>query len=333
MSSVIKALVLGATLLLASLPCVAQTGDEFGEDIFSPEERAKLELKRRREARPVLACSPGTLKAAVEKGSTETLRLTVMNAGGSTLDWKVKLRTRMLRLDASSGSLGFEQKRLVKVTVDSAGLEVGTVRGRIILEAAGAKGSPLEVPVVVTVRPAAKPVTRPSEDVKPDVGEPGGGPEPVGPGARELNGFGVRLGYISPGGGDEEDFSGAMTYGLYYRPGSAESRLGFEFGLDLGSSDSESGTAEAGLVMVSVAALYRMNGGKSFYLLGGGKIVSEKVEDGTFGTDDSTLGGTLDFGAGTVLAQGRVDVRATYSILLGSDNVPGAASLLVGYSF
>lgn len=327
------ALSLVASGLLAACECFAgEATDVLEGEILTAKERAARELQARRSARPVLVCEPSELALRARQGETAQAELTVKNGGGRTLSWEQKSAPAWLRTSKRRGELGFEEEEEIVLTAVTKDLPAGIAQGRIVITARDAAGSPLTVPVALRVLPGAKAVARPPEDVRPEPGRP----RDAGtfePGARELSGFGVRLGYVAPGGGDVEDFSGGVTYGLYYRPGSAESRLGFEFGLDLGSSDSEPTEAESSLVMVSAAALLRMNGGKSFYVLGGGRIVREKVEDGASGADDSALGGTLDLGAGTVLAQGRVDVRATYSILLGSENVPGAANLVVGYSF
>ena len=64
-----------------------------------------------------------------------------------------------------------------------------------------------------------------------------------------------------------------------------------------------------------------------------GGVVGERVAGAAFGTEASALAAAVDIGGGVTFAGGRMDLRATYSLLVGSSNVPGFGGVTVGYSF
>jgi hypothetical protein len=88
--------------------------------------------------------------------------------------------------------------------------------------------------------------------------------------------------------------------------------------------------ASSTLLLVGTSLVFRPNRDGGFYVLGGGRLATEWLD-----TDDASgsLATALDFGGGVALAGGRLDLRATYSILLGSGNVPGFGAVQLGYAF
>ncbi len=115
-----------ALLVLAALPCSAR-------EVLTPEEQAERELEQKRQAQPVLVCSPKSLSASVTRGDTQRLRLTIRNAGGRTLGWVATFWPNWARLTTDSGELGFQKEQVVYVTIDTTRLPTGRTRGQIIL--------------------------------------------------------------------------------------------------------------------------------------------------------------------------------------------------------
>ena len=68
-------------LVFAATLCGAQEDGELDADFLTPKERTALELKRKREAQPILACIPESLRVRVLQGKAAT-RLPRL-AGGS----------------------------------------------------------------------------------------------------------------------------------------------------------------------------------------------------------------------------------------------------------
>ncbi len=160
------------------------------------------------------------------------------------------------------------------------------------------------------------------------------GPEAVeeAPGRTKRRGLGVRLGYSLPIGGAPA-FTGGLSGGLYYRAAPKSGRLGFEFGMDCGLSESDSGAVKSTLLMGHAEAVLNLSRTGSPYVLGGGKFVVEQTSDAAYDTDDTIVGGAIDVGAGVTLSSGKVDIRALYSFLLQSENIAGVASVALGYAF
>ena len=117
-----------AVLLSAALPCAAL-------DFLSPEEEAELELKRKKEADPVLTCAPVRLNASVRKDEKTSARLTVLNAGGRTLQWSVTSAPEWASPDPKGGELGFEGRQDLVLSIDPSALPDGATRGEIVIEA------------------------------------------------------------------------------------------------------------------------------------------------------------------------------------------------------
>jgi hypothetical protein len=127
------------------------------KEILTPEEESELERERVKKVQPILVCLPRTLRATLEPGETTTLRLTVRNGGGGTLAWTVGFSPSWARVSPESGELGPGESRRLMVVVDGSRLREGRTRGQVVIEAAGAKGSPASVPATARVEAPPKP--------------------------------------------------------------------------------------------------------------------------------------------------------------------------------
>lgn len=317
----------------------------------------ELQEKAAREAEPVLEVSPHVLRATVAKDETATFRLVISNAGGRKLRWRLRSSLRGLRFSVGGGELGYRGSQVVGLSFAGKVVPGETVRGEVVVRAPGVSGSPVRVPVSVYVKaPPAEGPAEPGEPEKPEEPEKPDELRKLGPRARRFRrartrkaerpkpppgtprtrptshkAFGVHIGYAAPAGGDEEDYLGGPLVGVHYRSGGEGAALGFEFGLDFVSSDSSAGDATSSILMVEAAALFRPGAGRAFYVLGGGRLVAESVSMKS--PDSGGVAAAVDLGGGFTFAGGRMDLRATYSFLVGSRNVPGFGGVAVGYSF
>ena len=98
---------------------------------------------------PVLQVSPDNLNfTAIEGGSNPSSQtLTVTNGGSGTLTWSASSSQSWLSLKPSSGTA----PSTVTVSIDISGLSVGTFAGTVTVTAAGAGGSPKNVPVTLEI--------------------------------------------------------------------------------------------------------------------------------------------------------------------------------------
>ncbi len=133
-----------AAIAVGASPASAQEG-AAPREIVTPEEQAELDRVARLEAQPVLECEPGELRAEAERGEEALLTLTIRNAGGRKLEWSVFSKPAWVRVDAERGELGHGEDRKLLVAVDTTGLAPGTAKGRLVVVAADAKGSPATV--------------------------------------------------------------------------------------------------------------------------------------------------------------------------------------------
>ena len=361
-------------LLLAICPAsLAEDDDDliFGEDVLSAEEIAARELERSRNAPPALACSPARLRASLTRGKSKTLRLTIVNSGGRTLEWSITQAPDWVRPSERRGSLRFEEGRTVEITLDSSALEPGQARADVVIDAAGAEGSPFTVPVALWVReprrpgnavdptgPRAEEPTRDrrrdrtssrrreerprkprvaDRDERDETGPPRrSGPSRGADGAARQGRFGVRAGMLLPSAGGSADYDSSLLLGFYYRPmGLNGAGLGYELGAQVGAA-SEAGGYESVPVTGSVSLLFPLGKGKGrtkAYLLSGLGGMVESVTEQTSGDRYTNYAGTLDLGGGVGLAGGRLDLRLTWCFLLWSQNLVGHGVVAAGYSF
>ncbi|MBI3267673.1 MAG: discoidin domain-containing protein [Planctomycetes bacterium] len=123
-------------------------------------------------AGPVLAINPGNLAfAGQQDGANPNAQgLAVSNAGAGTLNWTatVSANAPWLSVNPAAGTGAAN----VSVTASLAGLGLGDFPGTITFTAPGATGSPLVVPVTLTVNPATATTKNFVKDEVPDRGIP-----------------------------------------------------------------------------------------------------------------------------------------------------------------
>ena len=102
---------------------------------------------------PALSVTPGSLTFTAVEGSAAppSQSLSVANTGGGTLSFTTSDDASWLAATPASGTAPAS----VSVSVTSAGLTRGTYTGTVRVAAAGATGSPADVPVTLTVVPPA----------------------------------------------------------------------------------------------------------------------------------------------------------------------------------
>jgi len=112
------------------------------------------------EARPaILQVSPTNLSFQGQEGGPNPApqMLTITNAGGAILNWKVSVDTSWVILSSTQGSLGPGASVSVSVIVNILGLPAGTRQGQITISAPGAQNSPAIVTVTLTLTPRPPP--------------------------------------------------------------------------------------------------------------------------------------------------------------------------------
>ncbi len=157
-------------------------------------------------------------------------------------------------------------------------------------------------------------------------------PEPAIPRqapGRPSGGLGVRAGVLVPGKGKQEEYDPGLTVGLFWQRRRGENaRLGYELELGYGQTEAESGAQTNTLLALRANALWTIRGGG--YAAGGLTLAQETVDDDDFGKSTAT-GSSLDVGGGVEFSG--VDIRLTWSFLVGSDNVDDLFAATVGYVF
>ena len=309
--------ILSASILLIGVPCMAR-------DFLSVPERSRLErereLEEKHKARPLLACAPGSLDMTTERGKIVSVSLRIRNGGGQTLQWSLQSVPKWAKADTRSGELGYNESVTVAFVIDPADLPKTGARDEIVVEAPDAAGSPITIPIVIEV---VEPPPPPPEPPK---------PVPMRPGS-----FGVRAGYMMPGSGGELDFDGGAAFGVYYQPRRPlEAKLLYELGLDYsraeGSDEPDSSKAFSGRLDL----LFALGPGEKAaraYLVSGICGIMESTGGGSGNYTYNNYAGALNLGAGIDLAKGKVDIRITHAVLLGSDNVSGLTFMTVGVRF
>jgi hypothetical protein len=332
---------LGVVALFAALPAGAI-------EIMSSRERDELDLERRREAAPVLRCEPMSLRASVDEGGSRTLKLSVRNAGGRQMAWRLVSAPAWVNLTPNEGTLDFEGELTVDVALSSAALAPGLQRGSILIEAEGAQGSPASIAIRLDVREVEK-EREPEPEETPRRGRRGRllptEPEPVrerptrpGPPADDGRAprIGVRASAILPTSGEFRDYGVSPLLGLRYLVAAGDGvKISYELGLDLGPKE-ESGGFESSQYGGTFDALLSFGGDDARsrpYLVGGVAGLVELVEDAAAGESYTNYVAGLSLGGGYSLLRNRLDVRLVYQALLGSENLAGQALASVGYAF
>ena len=292
----------------------------------TPEEKARRERERKAKLRPILVCRPASLRAKVKRGDEAELGLTISNGGDRSLYWYLTKLPAWLATDTVHGELAARQERRVVLHVRAQLVPGTSASADVLLQAPGANGSPKTVTVSVEVEPSAGEREPPS---------PGEGalpvPEPisasVAPSRRRM---GARVGCLVTVGESEAEYDGSIAVGLYYS-GHVLGRLPFEAGFDLAWIDSDDGADESNLYLLRFDLLFskpQEYEGHRFYLLAGmGAALASPEEQ----ENESVL--SLNFGAGLMPTGNRWDIRATYSVMVDSDNIGGLLLLTAGYRF
>ena len=336
--------------LLAGAVLAGEAGGEIDEDFITPREREKLRIEqeklraereklraeqkklrieRERRAAPVLGCRPSLLRASVTKGGTAPLRLTVRNLGGQTLSWSIQQMPKWLTAEERSGKLGFKSEQIITLVVDPqaepGGLPGGPTRSKLILAAPGAGRSPLTVPLVVEMEGPSPPP--PIEEEPPP--SPGDLPRAVRPG--------IRTGFLAFTSAERGGIDSTALVGFFLGPPKTRG-ISWEAGLDLASVDAENGSYSSRVYVGRFDVLFPLGGGPDGdtprakpYLLSGVDGIVESAEEADAGF--SNYATAINLGVGVGLKEGKFDLRATYSVLLGSDNSSGMMLLTGAFTF
>ena len=328
----------GAVLALLALLGAASTSsageaadsqeNEYDEDYVTPEEQRERELETRRQAQAVLVCDPGDLRAAIARGETKTLHLTIRNAGGQTLNWAVTAKPDWLRVDAQEGSLGFEEERRIALDVETGDIAADNVRGELVLYAPGAAGSPATIVVLLDIKPKLPPPPEESVERRPS--------PPERPQKERGKPFGVHAGMLLPASGESAEYDSNLFFGLHFRSGGRNgAKVSYEFAVDVGTTEVSGGYESrpvAGVLNLLVSTGGSASRTRGCLIAGAGGVM-ELVEETGSGTGYTNYAGTVSLGAGLLLGGGRFELRAAYNMFLGSDNVGGRAVVALGYGF
>lgn len=164
--------------------------------------------------------------------------------------------------------------------------------------------------------------------------EPPAAPEPDSERAGRL---GLRGGLILPGSSPEESWDTTAIFGLYYRPVRALwPGAAYEVEFDYLSVKRGDGYVTSRLYVLRGGLLFANwdDDGRSSTVFGlaGAEAVIGSSSYAT-GKEDSRGVAALEFGVGVGPPDGAWDVRAVYSLFLGSDNVKGGLLLAAGSLF
>ncbi len=328
------ALLVVPAVFLATTRSFAQGEDEldFGVEVLSPAEQEERELQRLRERPPVLSCAPRRLRATLDAGKTRTLSFTVSNAGGQTLNWIVRDAPKWAVVSERSGTLGFREKRTVSVRISSGGLEPGETRGEITIEARGAEGSPRKIPISVRLAEPEEREPKPRRRRRRPERKPRR-PDTPRPSVGRNRRFGVRAGYTDFGSGEGVSVNGTPLIGAHYGNGRTK-KIWYEVGLDLARTQSSNGSFTDTLLVGRLDFLFPLGNGRPrtrAFLLSGVSGLVDIVDD--VNTSSVNSSSALNLGAGLGFWEGRFDVRATYSLLLGNDSSGGIVAVSAGMCF
>jgi len=131
---------------------------------------------------------------------------------------------------------------------------------------------------------------------------------------------------LLPGSGDAADYNSSLMFGLYYRPREINGEnLGYELAVQVGSPSKGEmyESLPAGGSFNLLFPLRKRERRAKAYLLSGLGCLAESVTQKGTGDRYTNYAATLDLGAGLALAGGRLDLRAAWCFLLGSENVVG----------
>jgi hypothetical protein len=141
--------------------------------------------------------------------------------------------------------------------------------------------------------------------------------------------LGLRAGYVDFGGSSEA----TALFGFYLgRPGTGT--FSYELGLDLAQAEAVDGSFSSMLLAGRIDLLFPVGDEEARtrpYLLSGLEGFAENARDR--GASYANYAGALSLGAGVGFGGGMFDLRATYSLPIGSDNSTGITLVSAAVGF
>jgi len=148
--------------------------------------------------------------------------------------------------------------------------------------------------------------------------------------------FGARAGVLLSPSGELRDHDPNAVLGVSWGlEGPNGSRISYELGGDMGLRE-ESGGFSSLPLGGRFDVLFRMAespGGARGYLLSGASGHVEFVEGLSSGREYTNYAAGIDLGFGVVFVGGKLDVRVSHAVLLGSENLDGQTLVSAGYAF
>jgi hypothetical protein len=171
----------------------------------------------------------------------------------------------------------------------------------------------------------------------------GGGDQPFVfvPGVRADGGvrvvrFGARLGFAALVGAAKGGYGGDVVGGVFLageRGVLGREAYSFETGVEFATARSSEQDADSRMYSFHVGLLgFTMPRQELYWLAGAGAIftLTDQIDSDL---ETGEIVGALDVGMGMLVLDERLDVRATYAVLLGSSNATGMLQASVGWRF
>lgn len=119
-----------------------------GDGLNAPQQvMVNLTLSGQSAQAPALSVSPSSLTASLSENSTSIYVFDIVSTGGGELSWAAKDPVNWLTKDLDFGTAPGK----ITVTLDSNGLAQGTYQTTLTISASGVAGSPVIIPVTMTV--------------------------------------------------------------------------------------------------------------------------------------------------------------------------------------
>ena len=148
--------------------------------------------------------------------------------------------------------------------------------------------------------------------------------------------FAARAGALLSPSGELRDHDPNAVLGVSWGfEGANGSRISYELGGDMGLRE-ESGGFSSLPLGGRFDVLFRLGGspeGTHAYVLSGGSGYVEFAESLSSGREYTNYAAGIDLGAGLVFAGGKLDVRISHAVLIGSENLDGQTLVSAGYAF
>lgn len=150
--------------------------------------------------------------------------------------------------------------------------------------------------------------------------------------------LGLRGGLMLPGSTSEKSWDTTALFGLYYRPAQMLSPYAaWEVEFDYASVKRDDGFVTSRLYVLRGGLLFGnweddTRSATVFGVAGAEAVVGGSSWEAS-GSEESSAVGALEFGVGLAAPGGAWDVRAVYSVFLGSDNLKSGFMIAAGSSF